>query len=505
VFADARSGNLHLVNDRFGARPCYVLRAPHAVYFSSNVRFLLHLARERYRPDVQGWLEVFTCGHTVGTRTTLASVRRLRPGTHLTLTPAADHERRYWRLEHQPDPGLDPGKHSSAVFEAFRAGAERRARLVGEGVVAVSGGLDSRLLAGALGKRHGFSAFTFLDGGRHIRSADADAAAAVCAALGLRHQVQRLETAFTRPSDVVSLTGGMRPYHHMAIAMAYVEEVRRNGTRFLLGGGPGDSLAGAFIPSPTYVDPDQIAQSIRDACRVRLARSRHWRLIFRDDVIATARKPVEEALVASFEEVGGPTAAHRVTAWAMAQRQAAFTLTSVFHTHPDVAEAFCHLDYRYADLMLQLPAAWLYGKAFYTFMVYRELPELRHIPYANTGLRLTGELPTLGWASEPLGSAMHSRARVLARRLGARHARRVFTSLGRPRPSRRRRDVLHDDVLLATIQQIVHSVPSLEAMLDIERCDEFLAGVRTGRFDAGGYDDVLGTLASICISAATLP
>ena len=65
---------------------------------------------------------------------------------------------------------------------------------------------------------------------------------------------------------------------------------------------------------------------------------------------------MEDALTESFAAVGGPTAAHRVTAWAMMYRQPAFTFTSVLHTHPDVTEAFCHLDYRYTELMLRLPS-----------------------------------------------------------------------------------------------------------------------------------------------------
>jgi hypothetical protein len=37
VYADAAYDALHLVNDRFAVRPCYVLRTVDAVYFSTNV------------------------------------------------------------------------------------------------------------------------------------------------------------------------------------------------------------------------------------------------------------------------------------------------------------------------------------------------------------------------------------------------------------------------------------------------------------------------------------
>ena len=110
--------------------------------------------------------------------------------------------------------------------------------------------------------------------------------AAVCAALGLPHRIQALPDRCARPADVIALTGGMRPYQHMAVVMAYVDEIRRRGMSYLLGGGPGDVLAGSYIPSPAYLDPRRVEAGIEDACRRRLARSRLWRLVFRDDVIA---------------------------------------------------------------------------------------------------------------------------------------------------------------------------------------------------------------------------
>ena len=47
------------------------------------------------------------------------------------------------------------------------------------------------------------------------------------------------------------------------------------------------------------------------------------------------------------------------------------------------------------------PAGHLYDKSFYKFMLYQELPHLRHIVYANTGELLTGVFerpPRRSWA-----------------------------------------------------------------------------------------------------------
>ena len=58
VFADAATGAVHIVNDRFSSRPLYTMRCGRELYFSSNLAFLLALAQASYRPDVIGWLQV---------------------------------------------------------------------------------------------------------------------------------------------------------------------------------------------------------------------------------------------------------------------------------------------------------------------------------------------------------------------------------------------------------------------------------------------------------------
>ena len=65
VFVEAASRTVHVVNDRFSSRPLYTVRRDDGIYFSSNLAFLLTLARAPYRPDVVGWLEVGAAGpHT---------------------------------------------------------------------------------------------------------------------------------------------------------------------------------------------------------------------------------------------------------------------------------------------------------------------------------------------------------------------------------------------------------------------------------------------------------
>jgi hypothetical protein len=506
VFSE-QSGKLHIINDRFGSRPFYILRNGDDVYFSSNFDFLLQLAGGSPEADILGWFHMFSYGHTFGSRTTLRDVKRLLPATHLTISQDGTvEEKRYWRLAYLPAAGLDPVSYSKEVFDAFREGARLRSRLCGKGVVALSGGLDSRLVAAALPDDVEFSEFTFLNSSEGTSSADTEVAAQVCNALGLHHRVEPIASqAYSAVAEgVIRLIGGMRPLHHCAIVMPYVRELKRLGLNFLLGGGPGDVSAGSKIPSVEYLDPRRTDKCVRDFCRSLASGAEYLGLIFRDKFINEYHWEVYPSLVESFGDISGPTAAHKITAWELLNRWPAFTFTSVMHNHPDVSEAFCHLDYKYTDLMLMLPAQWLYQRNFYSFMIYHNLPKLRHVPYANTGQPLSGELQEFEYQHlKRVSFAAHVAKKVIPRKI-----KRLLRPISR--------DTLpfyyclyrDDERLFADMRECLYSLSSLREILDFSKCLRFLDDFQTDNLKGLSYDrqtELVGGLATMCLTFKGLP
>ncbi len=108
ILVDGASGDVHIVNDRFASRPFYLMHTDGAEYYSSNLAFLLHLTSKRPRADILGWLQLFSFQNTIGTRTTFRNIRRLRPSTHLWISPGQIREGQYWICEHNPESNLDP-------------------------------------------------------------------------------------------------------------------------------------------------------------------------------------------------------------------------------------------------------------------------------------------------------------------------------------------------------------------------------------------------------------
>ena len=503
VFVDGRSGMLHIINDRFGARPSFTLQVGERTYFSTNLAFLCFLASGRREPDVLGWLQIFRYRRTLGTRTHMRDVKRLLPASHVTFSREGIRQEQYWRLKHQVESNLDPEAFADRLFDAFRRGTERRAAMLGGGIIALSGGLDSRLVAAATPRGSGFSGFTFVNSVVASDSIDVKVAAQICERLGLEHRVRPVAAqAVSRLApEMVSLTGGLVPIPHTAKAMQCIAAAR-DISPHILTGLPGDVLAGSPIPSRIYLDPRRMDQCMRLLCRDFKRgggmEATLFRSFFRREILGEHYHQLDGSLRESVNDFEGPTPAHVVTAWWMACGQSAFSFVSPSNSHPDVAEARPHLGYEYTDLLLRLPAEWLYKTNFYRFMIHRCLPELREVVYANTGELLTGRVQdyTRGGPEYWPGYWLWRRTRAFAGQ-----ALRNWTSA-----FWRRRPFLYsllnrDEKLLTTTAEIVSSRPSLSSILDARRCAAFLDKFRAGRVQSGhALDDaeLVGALATMC-------
>jgi len=500
LFAEARSGTLHIVNDRFGACPFFVLKAGDRTFYSSNLAFLHFLVDGRLESDVLGWLQIFTWDHAVGSRTHLRAVTRLLPASHVILSPDGTRQHQYWRLRHQVDEHSVPADTSMRVFDAFRQATQRRAERLKRGIIALSGGLDSRLLAGALPEGADFSAFTFADSMETTDTPEVRAALEISKILGIRHTIKPIPNTALSPqlaTDIVALTGGLIAVHHSAKTMQCISAMKSLGVDCQMGAGPADALAGSKIPSPEFLDPSRAEECVLAYCqKVKFGTDQPTLLgrLFRRDVLREYYPRLAPSLMESFETLEGPTAAHRVTAWSLAYREFGFTFACPTHSHPDVTEAQPHLGYDYADLMLRLPAAWLYKKAFYKFMIFQCLPRLREVAHGTTGERLSRQLVSFNPEDSRWRGYYRSARAFVGRTLRAsvRSQRRgkVFAY-----------DLLkHNPQLLSEVAEIVHSRHSLGEILDVERCTQFLNGCRVGDIQGSSHEEdahLLGTLATM--------
>jgi len=149
VLADRRRAQIKIVNNRYGTRAFYYLFDGRTLWFASNITFLMHLCGQKAKPDPIGILQIACYGHTLSPRTHTRNVRRLFPATCLSASPEGIQEKTYWHLGYEVSEGLEPDSYADEVFEAFGKSVARTMARSPSGFISLSGGMDSRMVAGA--------------------------------------------------------------------------------------------------------------------------------------------------------------------------------------------------------------------------------------------------------------------------------------------------------------------------------------------------------------------
>ena len=463
-----RNRKLHIVNDRFAARPFYYTFHEGILFFCSCLSFLTKLAKIPTSLNPLGCLSIGACGHLISDLSVVNNVTKLPPASYLTFKDGKFTRKRYWKLRRENTQAIDASKHARSTYAAFEESMRWRCELSDTRLIALSGGMDSRLLAAAASKHTGCRAFTFVDSNTAVNTIETECASKVASRLGIPHDIRQLniDDLARDVRDVSLLVDGSVPIHHPLKVLSMIRASSEAG-KYLMGGAPGDVSAGSKIPGLEYLDPDR-KESLTAAFR-------EWRIsprsvlseYFRPDVLDEYFPQLESLVSETLGSYDVSTAAERVTLWSIEHRWPHFQFTSPIHNHPLVSESSPFLGYEYNDCLLAIPAEWLYQKNFYFFMIYQSLPQLRDIVYANTG--------------KPLDGKLYKLSRPSVARRAARRARRQVGSLrtlitrkktkGAPKENQYMGHVLRSDPrIFDEVRGILENSQPLAEVYDIKKC-----------------------------------
>ncbi len=244
---DRARSRLLLARDRLGIKPLYLHRSRGMVAFASEAKALLAIPAFPRHIDHRGMISYLMYGYTMGRSTIWNGIERVLPGhwTELDLSANRWTEGQYWDLEPRPQ--------SWDAHDALDRLRELLDQVVSDHLEAevplgilLSGGLDSSLVAAsAVRMRPGIDAFSI--GFSGWDRSEADDARDVAAHLGMRHQLDTLDTAsFASPERVLDLFD--EPMADTAVfpTVAVCEAARAHATVVLSGDG-GDELFGGYL------------------------------------------------------------------------------------------------------------------------------------------------------------------------------------------------------------------------------------------------------------------
>lgn len=167
-----------------GTAPVYHLTHAGATYFATRLDPLVRGVDARLQPDWEAWFSIFCLRSPVASRTTFAEAGRLEPLTTLKHGGSGP------RVKERKWPWADPPELSLAEgIEPLAVAFEEAMAPLRDATSMLSGGLDSRILAGVLGRQGAnIEALTCVedDGGKR---SEHEMTPAVAAAVGARHQI----------------------------------------------------------------------------------------------------------------------------------------------------------------------------------------------------------------------------------------------------------------------------------------------------------------------------
>ncbi|MBD3609318.1 MAG: N-acetylglutaminylglutamine amidotransferase [Gammaproteobacteria bacterium] len=151
---DHRRESLFVARDRMGIKPLYFSKDLARFRFASNMQALLASGGIDTSVDSFALHNIFSLHAVVpAPRTVINGIRKLEPGTSMTLSKGGEtSHRRYWSLRaERPATPMSEGEWTEAIHDALREAVRKRLDVADVPVgVLLSGGLDSSLLVALL-------------------------------------------------------------------------------------------------------------------------------------------------------------------------------------------------------------------------------------------------------------------------------------------------------------------------------------------------------------------
>lgn len=385
VVYDQRQNRVLLAVDRAVTRPMHYTVQAGRLWFASEVKALLQDPRVPRVVDEQGWAEFFTFRHPLADHTLLRDIHYL-PAGHLAQFEAGRLTTEcYWA------PTVAASNASRASLLADQAAAMRQAleRQMSDDAslgLFLSGGLDSRQLAGSLPPRPG-KFHTFSRG--PVESWDVKFGMRVARQVGSTHHHLDLKPDFlARYADRgVWLTDGLMTATDIYI-LSIIEQVRPHVEVVMFGMGLSSGLSSGIALSPALLQARTVDEAIQvffTTEGVYLPRDLQARLLparflgdLRAATAATLRRTVE-ALPAT-------TPAGLIEAFCVQCRWPRSSGYGPLLARTQVETRAPYSDPDYFAAVSRTPAKWRARRQMQIGLLRHTRPDLARLPWEFTGL-----------------------------------------------------------------------------------------------------------------------
>ena len=251
---DARRQHLVLARDRVGKKPLYYLRRGNEVLFGSETKTILSAIGSAPPVNPHALLSFFTFGYVAGPDAIFEGMRRLEPGTALTIDARAGTmtEERFWSW---PAPASHATRPEGEVIEELRAELTEAVRIRLRSDVPLgaflSGGMDSAAVLALMTSLSARPINTFTIGFGDPAYDEVEEARRTASAFGANHHEQIVTPDGIAVAEKLALHYDEPFADASAIPTFYVSQLARQHVTVCLSGDGGDELFAGYTP---YVD-----------------------------------------------------------------------------------------------------------------------------------------------------------------------------------------------------------------------------------------------------------
>ncbi len=390
VVWDRAEEKLSIVNDRLGLRKLNYWQGNGTFAFATELKSLAVLEGVSLETDEHALAELLTMGHLQDNRTLLRDIALFPPASYLTWQNGTLNIHQYWDYVYKEDAKLR--NHQTAVEEYFQHtwnAVERRLEGIKKVGLFLSGGLDSRTLAGFIRKMRPHDEFFTWTAG-HGHDHDTRYAEKIAKAVKSKHVSLNISESFLNlygPEYSWVLDGVVST--HGSHRKCLIDEAVGKVDLVMLGY-MGDTVSGGKPLDHVYqfTDIEDISQNGYASYAVGFDQEL-MKKVFKPKIYEQNWELAYESFRKSVNKAKVEFPGDRVVYAELLQRQRLYNPPAQMDLQTiDLPWSTPFADKDFIDFALRLPWGERLHKEAYIGMLCKHFPELARIPRSGDGLPL---------------------------------------------------------------------------------------------------------------------
>lgn len=394
VIVDLKKNKIVLVNDRYGLRPIYYKLNESSLIFASEIKAILETKNFKKELNYSAMADFFSFGFILGNKTFFKNIQLL-PAASIAVYDKELSIKQYWNFNFNPDYSKTENEFVDDLVKSFNKAVDVRINEKYRYGVSLSGGLDSRIIVGAINenKRKKFLSFSF----GPVDCDEIKIARKVAKKAGTKFKLVNLN-----PDDlsnrklvekVIYLTDGQ---DIISVSfLPYVFSIIRDDINIYFQGLAGDLLLGGSYLNGNILKAENEDKLLKILLKKNIFTEEEFKKLFSKNFYKKIDKIDKKNLKGILKKIETDNMPNKWDIFFLEKYVCRFTIMGSVIDRNYCEEAVPTYDNNFIDLVLTIPPNFRYKHRIYRRFLKKLSPELAKIPYNKTMVR--ADAPIFLW------------------------------------------------------------------------------------------------------------